>query len=144
MEQMRKHIKEIHLSARRVALGVTPSKAKEIEEAKAKQEEKNNPTVPQATPIAPTIEKPQRKPIILTYSFTGDCPIDNLPIKTIPINAGGGLYMIAWCDNCNKQYQSIKVIPIERMEQKLIEDDAEFEAIEESKGVWPINKFRKK
>ena len=154
IEQVRFHIKQVHMPGRRVALGVSPIKAKEIEEAK------NNPIKDNLQKIADQVSpetggqhdplaKPQRKPILLEYKYTGECPTDGLPIKTIPLKAGDGLYMVAWCENCNKQYQSIEVIPIEDMtkDKWLVEhnaDIAEEIAIQENKGVWPINKFRKK
>ena len=138
MEQMRSHIKQIHLNERRVAMGVSPAKAKDIEAAKNVE-----PVVPTPVVLPPVEEKPKRKPIELQYMYTGQCEVDGLPIKTIPIKAGGNLYMVAFCNNCDKQYQSIQVVPIDQMRGKLMEDEAEEEAIDEVKGVWPINKFRK-
>lgn len=78
------------------------------------KEEKSKPKLkPQETTVKdspPDASNPvaQKKPILLTYSYTGDCD-NGHGVSTLEMDVEGKHFCIAFCLQCNKQIESKEV-----------------------------------
>lgn len=78
-------------------------------------------TSPRPKPAEPPVSAapPPKKPLVLEYRWTGQCPDCFASAETHQIRVADGLYLIAWCGSEKKQIKDIKVIPLEEMSSYL-------------------------
>lgn len=61
------------------------------------------------------LPKPELKPIVLNYKFTGNCPECNSEVETIMINLGEKLVACAVCPFCKVQRMTKEVVSLEEI-----------------------------
>lgn len=75
-----------------------------VKRIEAKKDEP--PPAPPPAPDQPRPTMPDPNPIVLTYSYTGDCPTCRNPVSTLELDVKDLHCIVAYCPRCNKQLSS--------------------------------------
>jgi len=73
----------------------------------------------------PKPEKPKKAPkppppdpLVLVYSFNGQCTVCRSVVDTLHVDVEAGMIAVAYCPQCKKQLKQQQVIPIEEQFKK--------------------------
>lgn len=133
LQELQEHMKKTHIQTRRQEFKVPVDRS-----------------IPNINPVKDKPLEPQIKakpfvpvppdPIKLEYVYHGQCPQCRNNITTLNINISDNEYRIAWCEGCKLQLAQKRVIPIDKMDNYWVKEQAIKREVEDSKSL--INKFR--